>query len=97
MAYKPLYKRAYELQAQYNARGIYYCYNQRNKYVYLGLLNAPICNNNTEGVQMTGYLIVYGGVVASENIDEWIESVKRNYKYAYKDNPEMLQYLDTID
>ncbi|MEG0898376.1 MAG: hypothetical protein RSF40_01520 [Oscillospiraceae bacterium] len=96
MARKPLYKEAYELAEQYKLRGVKYCYNQRNKCVYLSVLDAPTCVPNVDGCQLTGYLTVYGGVIQSRDIDRWVDEVKRNFISEYKDNPVMLKYAETI-
>lgn len=94
---KPLWKEAYELKEQYNKRDIGYCYNQRNKNVYLTVLNAPtVAIGNYEGCQLTGYLIVYGGVKATRDIDKCVEDVKKNYITVWKDNPEMLKFIETV-
>lgn len=98
MASKPLWKEAIELKEQYNERGIGYCYNQRNKNVYLTVLNAPtVAIGNYEGCQLTGYLIVYGGVTASRDIEKWVEEVKRQYITAWGSNSEMLKFAETIN
>jgi len=94
---KPLWKEATELKEEYSKRGIEYCYNQRNKNVYLSILNAPTCAIEVNGCQLTGYLIVYGGVRASRDIDKWVEEVKRNYILAWNDNPEMLKFIETVN
>ncbi len=97
MARKPLWKEAYELKEEYEKRGIGYSYNQRNKNVYLTVLNAPYVAEGVEGCQLTGYLIVYGGVVASREIDKWVEEVKRHYTNSYKNNQSMLKYAESIN
>jgi hypothetical protein len=90
---KPLYKEAYELAAEYKKKGIKYCYNQRNKTVYLSLLNAPSVAEGVTGCQLTGWLEVSGGVIASRNINRYIERVKTEYARTWKDNPAMMRYL----
>jgi hypothetical protein len=98
MANKPLWKEAIELREEYNKRGIEYCYNQRNKYVYLSLLNAPtVAIGNYNGCQLTGHLIIYGGVTATRDIEKCIEDVKRNYTTAWKENGNMLKFIETIN
>ncbi len=98
MVRKSLWKEAYELAEEYKKRGIGYCYNQRNKNVYLTVLNAPYCAEGKEEdvCQLTGHLIIYGGVVASREIDKWVDEVKRNYINSYKNNPTMLKYAEVI-
>jgi SET domain-containing protein len=93
---KPLWKEAIELKEEYAKHGINYSYNQRNKQVYLSILNAPYTVPNVLDCQLTGYLIVYGGVVASREIEKWIEEVKYNYKMKYENNPLMLEYLKYV-
>jgi hypothetical protein len=91
----PLWKEAIVLREEYYKRGIEYVYNQRNKNVYLSILNAPYIDPTYmgEGCKLTEHLIVYGGVIASRNIDEWEALVKKNYKEHYKENSTMLAYL----
>jgi hypothetical protein len=65
MAKIPLWKEAINLREEYHKRGIEYVYNQRNKNVYLSILNAPIIDTTYTGendIKLTGHLIVYGGV-----------------------------------
>lgn len=71
-------------------------FNQRNKTVYLTILNAPTVAIGVEGCQLTGYLEVHGGVIASRDINKWVEEVKRNYTLSWKDNKEMLKFLETV-
>jgi hypothetical protein len=94
---KPLWKEAYELKEQYNKRGVEYCYNQRNKNVYLSLLHAPYCAIGVDGCQLTGYLTIYGGVIATRDIDKCVDDVKRNYIKAWEHNPEMLKFIETVN
>lgn len=93
---KPLWKEAIELRSEYNKRGIEYCYNQKNKNVYLSLLNAPDIAIGVNGCQLTGYLIIYGGVMATRDIEQCVEDVRRNYTYAWKDNPEMMKFVECM-
>jgi len=96
MAKLPLYKQAEMLRQEYEKRGIKYVYNQRNRNVYLSILNAPYVAEEEEGCQLTGHLIVYGGVIASSDIEKWINEVKRSYIKCWEHNPAMLKYANTI-
>ncbi len=96
MSRKPRWKEAQELAARYREYGVQYCYNNRNRNVYLSLLNAPTCVPNVEGCQLTGYLIIYGGVVESRNIDACIEKLISSYKKAFAGNEVMLEYLEPV-
>ena len=96
MAEKPRWKEAQELAARYREYGVQYCYNDRNHNVYLSLLAAPTCVPNVEGCQLTGYLIIYGGVVESRNIDACIEKLISSYKKAFTGNEVMLECLEPV-
>ena len=97
MANKPLWKEAKELQEEYGKRGVGYSYNTRNRNVYLSVLSAPCVAEGVEGCQLTGYLIIYGGVRATRDINKCVEDVKTYYLAAHKDNPKMLKYAKTIN
>ncbi len=96
MAKKPRWKEAQELAERYQEYGVQYCYNNRNHNVYLSLLNAPSCVPNVEGCQLTGYMILYGGVVESRDIDICIERLISAYKKAFAGNELMLGYLKPV-
>ena len=96
MANKPRWKEAQELAKLYQERGISYCYNDRNHNVYLSLLEAPYCVPNVEGCQLTGYLVLYGGVVESRNIEYCIDKFISQYSKAYAGNELMLEYLEPV-
>lgn len=96
MANKTLWKEAYELKKEYAKHGIDYCYNQRNKIVYLKILNAPTVAMGVDYCQLTGYLKIYGGVIESRDIDRWIKEVKKTYILSWKDNKEMLKFIETV-
>lgn len=96
MSRMPLYKEAYQLAKEYEKHGIKYVYNQRNKLVYLSIAAAPLFVPNTSDCHLVGHLIVYGGVVASRDIEKWVDAVKMDFVRCWKDNPELLKYADTI-
>ena len=87
---------AFELAEKYQERGVAYCYNERNHNVYLSLLEAPYCVPNVDGCQLTGYIVLYGGVEASKDIDTCINKLVAFYKKAYENNQLMLDYLKTV-
>lgn len=93
---KPLWREAIDLATEYKKRGIGYCYNQSNHNVYLSVLNAPYLEIGTPDCHLTGYLIIYGGVVASRDVDIWANAVKRNYIKSWENNSDMLKFAETI-
>lgn len=90
----PIYQQAWILANNYKEIGIRCVYNNRNRNVYLSLLNAPILANGVPGAEMTLVGIFKSFSYVRDNFQDCADTYKRMYKEVYSDNPEMLKYLE---
>lgn len=90
----PIYQQAWILANNYKEIGIRCVYNNRNKNVYLSLLNAPILAKGVPGAEMTLVGIFKSFSYVRDNFQDCADTYKRMYKEVYSDNPEMLKYLE---
>ena len=93
----PVYKQAWDLTDNFKEFGIKCVYNERNRKVYLSLLNAPILVEGISEAQTTlvGVFKSFGYV--RDNFQDIADEYKCMYKTVYSDNPEMLKYLEQTD
>lgn len=93
----PIYQQAWILADNYKEIGIKCVYNNRNRNVYLSLLNAPIIAHGVPGAEMTLVGIFKPFSYVRDNFQDCADIYKRKYKVVYSDNPEMLKYLEQKD
>lgn len=90
----PIYKQAWMLRDNFKEIGIKCVYNNRNRNVYLSLLNAPLFVYGTSKAQMTlvGCFKPFSDV--RDNFQAYADKYRKMYKILYSDNPEMLKHLE---
>lgn len=93
----PVYKQAWDLADNFKEIGIKCFYNDRNRKVYLSLLNAPILVDGVPEAQMTLVGVFNSFSYVRDNFQDLADEYKRMYKTVYSDNPEMLKYLEQTD
>lgn len=90
----PIYKQAWILVENYKEIGIKCVYNNRNRNVYLSLLNAPVLVENVSGAQMTLVGVFKPFSHVRDNFQYFADKYKTMYKMVYANNPGMLKYLE---
>lgn len=93
----PIYKQAWDLTDNFKEIGIRCVYNERNRNVYLSLLNAPILVEGISEAQMTLVGVFKSFNYVRDNFQSLAEKYKYMYKNVYSDNPEMMKYLEQTD
>lgn len=90
----PIYKQAWVLRENFKEIGIKCVYNERNRNVYLSLLNAPLFVYGVPGAQMTLIGCFKPFSVVRDNFEEFADEYKNRYRSFYSNNPEMLKHLE---
>lgn len=90
----PIYKQAWILVENYKEIGIRCVYNDRNRNVYLSLLNAPVFVENVSGAQTTLVGVFKPFSRVRDNFQYFADKYKTMYKMVYANNPGMLKYLE---
>lgn len=90
----PIYMQARVLIDNFKEIGIKCVYNNRNRKVYLSLLNAPLFVSGISEAQMTlmGCFKPFSDV--RDNFQAYADEYKNMYKIVYSNNIEMLKHLD---
>lgn len=90
----PIYKQAWVLTDNLKEVGIKCVYNNRNRKVYLSLLNAPLFVYGTSEAQMTlvGCFKPFSDV--RDNFLAYADEYRNMYRIVYSNNPEMLKHLE---
>lgn len=92
----PIYKQAWILVENYKEIGIKCVYNNRNRNVYLSLLNAPVFVENVPGAQTTLTGVFKPFSYVRDNFQSLADKYKAMYKIVYANNPAMLKYLELL-
>ena len=91
---KPIYRQAYILSERCKDLGIKLVYNQRNKMVYISLLNAPSMVEGIEEAEQTVVLCLSNFSDVRDHIEHIANVYKDRYRSYYKGNNEMLKYIE---
>lgn len=91
---KPIYLQAYILSEICKDLGIKLVYNQRNKMVYISLLNAPSMVEGIEEAEQTLTLCIRDFSYVRDHIEPIANEYKNRYRSYYKGNNEMLKYIE---
>lgn len=90
----PIYKQAWTLTDNFKEIGIKCVYNNKNRTVYLSLLNAPLFVHNEPGARMTLIACFKPFSNVRDNFQAYADKYKNMYRIVYSNNPEMLKYLE---